>query len=280
LAAALALVGQRDRAEQREQEFATVAQALAAARQALGEARTLSAVAELAAGAAHELNNPLAVISGRAQILRDQGPDEAARRTGALIAEQAQRISDMLSGLLEFASPPRPRLEPTDPAAALRAAAAAFRASEHPQAAAARVDIEGDASVPAVDVDRRHLGVILAELLANAATAGAPRPHIAVRAEAVAEGRRVRLIVRDQGPGMDEATRAQAFTPFFSAQPSGRRRGLGLPRARRYAEVNGGRLWLDSRPGEGTRAVLELPAAATRSDEHGHTKPGQRAGGG
>ena len=65
--------------------------------------------------------------------------------------------------------------------------------------------------------------------------------------------------VRDTGPGMDARTLDSAFTPFFSAQRAGRRRGLGLPRAKRYVENNGGRIWIRTRPGEGTTVYVQLP---------------------
>jgi signal transduction histidine kinase len=59
---------------------------------------------------------------------------------------------------------------------------------------------------------------------------------------------------------MDETTLSRAFTPFFSAQKAGRRRGLGLPMAWRYVACNRGRIWLESQPGEGTTAHVVLPA--------------------
>ena len=67
------------------------------------------------------------------------------------------------------------------------------------------------------------------------------------------------MTVRDTGPGMDARTLDSAFTPFFSAQRAGRRRGLGLPRAKRYVENNGGRIWIRTRPGEGTTVYVQLP---------------------
>ena len=61
--------------------------------------------------------------------------------------------------------------------------------------------------------------------------------------------------------GMDEPTAQRAFAPFFSSHQAGRRRGLGLTRARRYVENNGGRIWLESRPGQGTTVTVRLPVA-------------------
>ena len=70
----------------------------------------------------------------------------------------------------------------------------------------------------------------------------------------------VRIVVRDNGPGMSPEVLEHAFDPFFSHRPAGRGRGMGLTRAYRLAEINGGRLWIDSKPGEGTMVTIELPS--------------------
>ncbi|RPI62385.1 MAG: ATP-binding protein, partial [Planctomycetaceae bacterium] len=72
--------------------------------------------------------------------------------------------------------------------------------------------------------------------------------------------RAVLLTVSDNGPGMDNATLERAFTPFFSLQRAGRRRGLGLPRAKRQIEANGGRIWIQSSTATGTKVFILLPA--------------------
>ncbi len=71
----------------------------------------------------------------------------------------------------------------------------------------------------------------------------------------------VLVVVSDDGCGMDEPTLDRAFTPFFSSQKAGRRRGMGLPRVRRIVESNGGRVKIRSRAGAGTSVTVALPAA-------------------
>ncbi len=66
--------------------------------------------------------------------------------------------------------------------------------------------------------------------------------------------------ITDNGCGMDEATLKRAFDPFFSAKPAGRRRGMGLAKALRWIEASGGSIRLESRPGQGTRSIIALPA--------------------
>ena len=112
-----------------------------------------------------------------------------------------------------------------------------------------------------IRADRDQVLAALLEAVVNAANAAnaADAPMRVVLSAATA-GQAVRLTVRDDGPGMDPPTLQRAFTPFFSQQRAGRRRGLGLPKARRWIQNNGGRMWIRSRPGRGTCVVCELPA--------------------
>jgi signal transduction histidine kinase len=96
----------------------------------------------------------------------------------------------------------------------------------------------------------------------NAATAAGKSAVIHLVVQAGPEDNQVTLVVRDEGPGMDRVTLSRAFTPFFSAQPAGRRRGLGLSKARRTLEANAGRIYLRSEPGQGAAAIIQLPTAS------------------
>jgi signal transduction histidine kinase/HD-like signal output (HDOD) protein len=283
LALALGLVQRRNAADAMSEELAGASQLLARSREDLAEARTLAALGDLAAGAGHELNTPLAVVSGRAQIMRDKAQTPEDRRTWQTIVEQAQRISDIITGLMDFASPPAPNVRPVSVEKLLSEAANAFSSPEHPQAAACGVDIQIEDGVPRVLADGGQVQVVLSELLANAASAVGTEGLIVLSASADAARRHVLLKVRDNGAGMDAATLARAFTPFYSAQKAGRRRGLGLPKAKRYVENNGGRMWIDSEPGKGTVVSIQLPAAPREALEgeadHGKPQDGPSAGG-
>ncbi|MFW6066247.1 MAG: ATP-binding protein, partial [Planctomycetota bacterium] len=138
-----------------------------------------------------------------------------------------------------------------------------------PQAGSIRVDIETDDDVPVVWADRSQLSSALSELLNNAATAAAETGHREVRlwAKGDATGQRVVLAVSDAGGGMDPKLAGAATTPFYCSQQAGRRRGLGLSMAKRYAEINAGSLRIATAAGAGTTVRIELPAAGS-SDEH------------
>jgi signal transduction histidine kinase len=258
---ALGFAQGRHRAARLGEDLASASQVLRQAHDALTDARTLSMLAQMAAGAAHEMNTPLAVISGRAQLRRDRATDETERKTWQTIADQAHRISDIVSAMMELASPREPNPEALDAGELLSAAIKAFSNSEHPQAARATVDIDVAGRTPAVWGDRDQVLAMLLELMANASTAAAGSPRVHLTAASDDANGAVLLTVRDEGPGMDHETAVSAFTPFFSRQAAGRRLGLGLARVRRYAELNGGRVRLHSRPDEGTTVCIRLQAA-------------------
>jgi len=261
MAAALAMVRARRQAAELGEQLAGASQVLVAARESFAADRTLEAMGAMATGAAHEFNNPLAVISGRAQLMAERADDEKDRATWRLIADQAQRISDIITGLMDFASPRAPKAGPVEPGRLLRGAAEAFYRSDHPKARIVRVDIDVEARTPAVEADEAQMHAAVTELLTNAANAAGSDPRIRLSAQLDPGGDGVLFTVADNGPGMDAKTLAEAFTPFFSSQEAGRRRGLGLPRTRRTVESNGGRIWIRSEPGKGTTVQFQLPPA-------------------
>jgi signal transduction histidine kinase len=110
-------------------------------------------------------------------------------------------------------------------------------------------------------VDEQQVCAALIEVVDNAIHATDPATgHIEIHAAFDPYSSRVVVTVSDNGCGMDEGTVKRAFDPFFSNKPAGRRRGLGLAKALRWIEASGGSIRLESRPGQGTRGVILLPA--------------------
>jgi len=214
----------------------------------------------MAAGAAHEINTPLAVISGRAQLMGAKATDVKERQTWQLVAAQAQRISDTISDLMTFAVPAEPNPAAFDVGPMLQEAANSFSQSDPPQVVTTAVDITTGPDLPRIRADEAQIRSVIVELLTNAAAAGPQKP-LTLAAEFDEISRSVLVKVSDRGCGMDPPTLEQAFTPFFSSQQAGRRRGLGLPRAKRYVENNGGKIWIQSQPNHGTCVTVQLPAA-------------------
>lgn len=234
----------------------------------LARTRTLVTVAEMAAGAAHEMNNPLAVISGRSQLLATILTEEKQKKSAQLIAEQADRLSGMITELMEFAKPSLPTVTECNVRQIVESAIEAAKARTPESKCTIDVQLT---DVPTVHVDAKQASAALAEVLDNAlqavaqgagASQGANSPVGAmVQVSAVHDpfGRNVVITVSDRGVGMDEQTLGRAFDPFFSMKPAGRRRGMGLSKAQRWIEGCGGSIRLESRLGSGTRAIVLLP---------------------
>ena len=218
----------------------------------------LAGLAEFAAGASHEINNPLAVIAGHAQMLMQKEADPARRKQLAAILRQTDRVHDLLRGTLQFARPPAAQSSVTPLADLLdrcaNSHAAEFGANEV-SLAVGRADglfVAGDA-----DQLQRAVG----QLLRNALEASAAGGEVRLWAER-SEGR-VTVCVADPGPGPSPDVVPHLFDPFYSGRSAGRGRGLGLSIAWRLARQNGGDLRYDPTPELPSRFTLSLPLAGS-----------------
>lgn len=226
--------------------------------------RTLSMIAEMAAGAGHELNSPLTVISGRAQMLAQSAQDPETQRVLLTITEKAHECSRIVSELMDFARPRPVQPQPVELGAILtQAREHALQAS---QLAPGTIRVELGLGTPeqrTIQADPQLVAAVIEELVDNALSAIREKPGtITLRLRATPDPEMVELVVADTGCGMPPPVLQRAFDPFFSHQQAGRRRGLGLPRAYRIVESHGGRIWLESHPDEGTTAHVLLPRVA------------------
>ena len=249
----------RDESRRLAEQLAESNRRLGAAREEVACHRAHAAVGEVAAGAAHEMNNPLMVISGRSQLLASSLTDPKHKAAAQQIAEQSQRLSDMITSLMDYARPRPPRLETVDLIGLVDRARAIAKRQTDPADRTVVVSIAPE--VPPVSADAEQLAEALGEVLANAHQATGPAGRIEITGRYDAYSGRVVLAVSDDGCGMAGETLAHAFDPFFSAKPAGRRRGMGLATALRKVEAGGGSLRLDADPGRGARATFLLPAA-------------------
>jgi signal transduction histidine kinase len=229
------------------------------------QASRAAAVGELAAGVAHEVNNPLTGVLGFAElVLADLPADDPHRTDLETIRDEALRARRIVEGLREFGAPAAPALEPTDLAGLVRRTVDLVRYSiERRGVTIAEMLPE----LPPVPVDPHAIQQALLNVVTNAGQAVGEhgRIDIALRAE----DDDVVLTVRDDGVGMDEATLSQALEPFFTARPAEPgappSRGLGLSITTGLIESHGGTIVLDSRPGHGTLVEFRLPATRTRT---------------
>jgi len=227
----------------------------------LARTRSLAMVGEMAAGAAHELNNPLAVISGRAQMLNTEKLDDEIRRVALLIAENAHRASAIVSELMEFAKPAPPAAEPFSIAELLGRIRREWL--EKTSLAETQFRLELSDALPPILADASQVKTLFDEVIRNAVEAmkDSPNPLLLINCRCDPADDTLVIAVQDNGCGMSPEVLEHAMDPFFSRRPAGRGRGLGLSRAVRYAEINGGRIRLSSTAGEGTVVFVELPVA-------------------
>jgi len=182
-----------------------------------------------------------------------------------LVHEQSHRLSQIITEMMDFAKPESPKLASVDLTDLVDRALHEAKAVCEFADSSSTVEVTLS-DVPTVTVDRAQVVAALTEVLVNAlqATAevksGTKSGRVEVHGGFDTYSNRVVLTVSDNGGGMSEATLKRAFDPFFSSKPAGRRRGMGLAKAMRWIESSGGSIRLESHLGQGTRAVILLPA--------------------
>jgi PAS domain S-box-containing protein len=241
----------------------------AALAERLRQSEKIEALGTLAGGVAHDFNNVLAAILGHAEALaEDLPPGSVGRDDAEQIAAAARRARGVVQQILAFARRRPPEAAPVDVARSVHEELALVRAATP---ANVEIVVRADDGAGAVQADPTQLHQVLLNLCANARDAMAARGGVleisVARAEVpsrdapvgLASGSYVVLAVRDTGPGMDAATRARAFEPYFTTKPPGAGSGLGLSVVHGVAAGLGGAVRLDSAPGEGPRIEVWLP---------------------
>jgi signal transduction histidine kinase len=227
-------------------EQAAVAECRLAEGRAL-QAAKMAALAEFAAGAGHEINNPLATIAGRAQLLL-RGEKDPERKQGlAIIGAQALRIRDMIGDLMLFARPPLPSPQRLSLSEAVRRVVERF--AEPARARACRLTPPAAKEVFAT-ADPAQFSVVVSELVRNSLEAIDSGGEIRIDLESAVIGETTYSIVSisDNGPGLTERDRAHLFDPFYSGRDAGRGLGFGLCKCWRILERHGGWIEVDSVP--------------------------------
>jgi signal transduction histidine kinase len=251
-----------------EARIETGTRALARSREALHRAEKLAAVGELAAGVAHEVNNPAAAARGNVCWLVDhleqgQLPEDAlgalrdALRSLDRIADIVRRLTG--AGRLATSGAHAHRVE-LGPVVRESLRLARARCPDH-----VRVE-QGPGAEVIASTDEGLLVQVLVNLVVNGAQAIPVGRDGRVAVSALDRGDRVVIAVEDDGDGMAPDVLARVFEPFFTTKPVGIGTGLGLSICRGLLAAVGGTLRLESTPGFGTRAIVELPAAARRGD--------------
>ena len=222
----------------------------------------LSSVGLLAAGVAHEVNTPLAVISSYSQMLASkftQGSEEA--KVLGKMTEQTFRASEIVSSLLDFSRTSESSMAPCD----LNGAIGDTIDLIGPQLRVAGVSVEQDLGGGAsVVANRRKLEQVFLNLFLNARDAMPSGGRLRIVSRVLREAERaplVEVLVSDTGTGMDETVRRRIFDPFYTTKDGRRGTGLGLAVSYGIVREHSGSISVESAPGEGTTFRLSLPLA-------------------
>ena len=215
----------------------------------------LSSLAEFAAGASHEINNPLAVISGQAQYLLKTEVLESRRESLRAIVRQANRIHSILTEVMQFARPSVPAKRLLSIRELLQLSLESVRLQA--ETSKVRLDAAALEQDYYCSVDSKQIQIALTSLLRNGIEAAPVDGWVRVAVNDKIDG--LEIVVEDSGPGLTDHQRQHAFDPFFSGRSAGRGRGFGLPIAWRLAQENGGEVRHEPNPTGPTRFVLRLP---------------------
>ncbi len=268
LAAVLGNIRLYERAQQEIAQRKAAEEEMRRGQQQLLHAEKMEAIGRLSAGLAHDFNNCLGVILGYAELLLSDHEDD--RRLGPhLLAmhEAGRKAAALTRELLAFA-----RRQPVEPQVAdlNEVVAGVERMLRRAVGSEVEVTITLGAGLPPVKIDPGRMEHVLVNLAVNARHAMPDGGRLTLRTAAVAgeaphaavpQGRWALLSVADTGVGMDAATLARVFEPFFTTRRAGEGTGLGLSGAYGFVKQSGGYIFADSRPGEGACFSIYLPAA-------------------
>ena len=238
---------------------------------ALRQAQRMEAIGQLTGGVAHDFNNLLTVVSGNAELLYDNAPNDAVLRRASAIMRAAERGKRLTRQLLAFSRRQTLRPEPVDLRQRTREIADMLSRS-------LRTDIEVTVDMPEqlwpVAIDPAEFELAVLNIGVNARDAMPEGGRFRVTASNVTyrsgdlesdglTGDFVAVTLSDTGTGMSPDVLAQAFEPYFTTKEAGLGSGLGLSQVYGFAKQSGGTATIDSTPGKGTSVKLLLPRATS-----------------
>ncbi len=262
-AATASAATQRDDRERMSEDLAAANRDLQEAKESLARSETYAAVGAIAAGAAHELNNPLTVISGRSQMLANRILDQDLRVMAEQIVSGAHRATDIISALRMFAEPVEMDLQRVNLEDLVMRVV-----QTTPSRSKRRTSINTSFAhkLPEVMADPETLTGALSELVQNALEAEGVN-HVEIRVQEDKFDGRLMIQVKDDGNGLTPEALERCFDPFFSSKPAGRQPGLGLAQARHLIEALNGEITLVNRSGKGAVATVRLPVGVKKETE-------------
>ena len=225
------------------------------------QSEKMASLGKLAAGVAHQLNNPLGGITLFTKLIMEEYDlEDGAKEDLNRILKDANRCRDTVRELLEFTRQTRHLMRPNDVNRALTRTLFLLES----QTLFQNIDIvkDLDASLPPVYGDIQQLNHLFMNIILNAAQAMEGKGKLTIKSRLLSDADRVCIEISDTGPGIPEDILPHIFEPFFTTKEEGKGTGLGLSLAYRIVENHGGHIKAESKPDEGTQFFIELPLAA------------------
>lgn len=255
--------------EGRINRVVALAQDITAQKQVQGQmvrAERLAAVGELAGHVAHEVNNPVGIISAKTRLLLSNRRSEISDRVAeelAKITDLADRIADLVGRLLSYCRTSPSVRTPIDVRNPIREAISLV--ADRARKSGTGLEEHLEASLPKVRGNARELQQVVVNLLLNALDAIPDGGRITVGARSDLSGW-VKVFVHDTGSGIPAELRQTMFEPFVTSKPEGRGTGLGLSVCDGLVRSHGGWIEVESEPGRGTRVTFAVPMAEQAGD--------------
>jgi PAS domain S-box-containing protein len=249
--------------QQAEESLRAKSEELAMMTQQLWQSSKLATMGELAASIAHELNNPLATVSLRAENLLMQMPEDSDQRKPLeIVVQEVDRMAALVKNLLQFSRRRHRQVSTVD----VREEIANSIEFVHYHLRSHQIEVVREFSdpLPTIQADRQQLRQLFLNLLTNANDAMPAGGKLTVRTAVshLAETSAVAIELADTGEGITAENMEKIWDPFFTTKPEGKGTGLGLAIARRIVEEHGGAIEIQSEFGHGTTVRMVFPATS------------------
>jgi len=240
---------------------------IAQQRETLQRNEKLSALGTLLAGVAHELNNPLTIVVGQSQLLRETEQDERVLKRAEKIANAAERCVKIVSTFLSMAREQPPKRKPVDINRVIHDVVDLLDYNLRLHNIA--LELELDAHLPNVLADHNQLHQVISNLVINAQQALQDAPQKIIRIIATQSDNQQQLCIKviDSGAGIEPDLRARIFEPFFTTKAVGVGTGLGLSVCNGITQSHGGSIEYEEVAGMGACFTLCLPVASDIVDQ-------------
>ncbi len=248
--------------EEQAEKLVQMARKTQEVRQQVQSSERLASVGRLAAGAAHEINNPLSAVISSAELLLRRTVEKRDRQALEVVLQQSDRIAKIVDDLMELSPPAPPKSEITD----LIPVMARTLSGLQPRIQTSRVTVKEDyqPTIPRVCVGPKQLEQIFLNLLVNALDAMDKGGVLNLKVGLASDQKRVQIDISDTGTGILPEQLPSIFDPFFTGQ-KGMRTGLGLSVSRSIIESHQGEITVSSTPGKGTTFSVYLPLTSAQT---------------